>query len=54
MVDITRSRDGRFEGTIRSGTHEGLPFSGVLGLLWALEGVLQARPPSNPPGAGSV
>jgi hypothetical protein len=40
-VDITRSVDGRFEGTIRSKTHESVPFSGVLELLWALEEVLR-------------
>ena len=53
-VDLTRSHDGRLEGTIRSKTREPVPFSGVLELLWALEELLQERPSNGPHGAGSV
>ena len=53
-MDITRSVDGRFEGTIRSEAHEAVPLSGMLELLGALEDVLQARPSNGPPGTGRL
>jgi hypothetical protein len=45
LVDISRSTDGRLEGTIRNGDEGDLtPFSGTLELLKVLEGKIE--PPS--------
>lgn len=52
IAEITKSSDGRFEGTIWCGEHGvPIPFSGVLDLLRILEDVIP--PASAQPASGS-
>jgi hypothetical protein len=52
IAEITKSSDGRFEGTIWCGEPGApIPFSGVLDLLRILEDVIP--PASVPPTSGS-
>ena len=45
IAEITRSSDGRFEGTVRCGDIDApIPFSGVLDLLRILEDEVPASP----------
>jgi hypothetical protein len=51
IAEITKSSDGRFEGTIRCGDQGApIPFSGVLDLLRILEDEVPPASPAAKPG----
>ncbi len=53
IAEITKSSDGRFEGTIWCGEHGvPMPFSGVLDLLRILEDVIPPGCATPPGGSG--
>jgi len=55
IAEITKSSDGRFEGTIRCGEAGApIPFSGVLDLLRILEDVIPPSCAPLPPASSSA